>query len=67
MKFRSHSLCFENSLLSYPYFATSLDLYVNEEEVGEYRLIVFLDGQVDDDYLIFYPLFEGEELEEQNI
>jgi hypothetical protein len=55
MEFRSHSLTFESSLLGYPYIATLLNLYVGDKEVGWYKLIVCLDGRVDDDYLVFYP------------
>jgi hypothetical protein len=54
-EFRSHSLTFESSLLSYPYVSTRLDLYAAGEEVGWYKLIVRLDGQNEDDYLVFYP------------
>lgn len=60
MMFRSHALTFESSLLSYPYVSTILDLYVAEEEVGWYKLIVRLDGQAEDDYLVFHPEQNGE-------
>lgn len=55
MKFRSHSLTFESNVLSHPYIATRLDLYSKDQEVGWYKLIVGLDGQDKDDYLVFYP------------
>ena len=54
-EFHSHSFTFESSLLSYPFVATQLDLYAGEEEIGGYRLIVRLDGEADDDYLVFHP------------
>jgi hypothetical protein len=53
IEFASHSLCFCNALLSYPYIDTRLRLFVGEDEIGYYRYITFLDGTVDDDYLVF--------------
>jgi hypothetical protein len=53
--FCSHSLTFESSLLPYPFVSTRLDLYAGEDEVGWYKLIVRLDGQAEDDYLVFHP------------
>jgi hypothetical protein len=55
MKFRSHSLNFESNVLQHPYIATRLDLYSKDQEVGWYKLIVDLDGQDENDYLVFYP------------
>lgn len=60
MKFRSHSLTFRNNLLSHPYISTQLDLYVGDEEVGWYKLIVGLNGQAEDDYLMFHPEWRKE-------
>ncbi len=51
-EFKSHSLCFEHSLLSYPFVVTHLRLFRNEDEVGYYKLITTLDGKVDDDYFV---------------
>ena len=53
VRFRSHALYFENSLPGYPYISTLLDLIAGGEEVGYYKLISDLDGQVVDDYLVF--------------
>ncbi len=54
--FRSHSFYFESALLSYRYVVTCLDLYAAgveaDEELGQYRLITTLEGQVVDDYLV---------------
>jgi hypothetical protein len=55
IRFRSHSLTFESNLLPYPYISTQLDLCVGDEEVGWYKLVVRLDGQNENDYLVFYP------------
>lgn len=55
MRFRSHSLVFESGLLSYSYISTMLDLYVNDRDVGDYSLIIGLDGELVDDYLVFHP------------
>ncbi len=60
MRFSSHSLTVESSSLTYPYVCTRLDLYVAEEEVGWYMLVVRLGGQDEDDYLVFYPEWKGD-------
>jgi len=49
----SQALSFYNAALPYPYITTTLRLFVDEREVGDYRLITLLDGTVDDDYLVF--------------
>lgn len=54
-EFRSHFLTFESSLLPHPFISTRLDLYAGEDEIGWYKLIVRLDGQVENDYLVFHP------------
>jgi hypothetical protein len=59
-RFRSHALFFESSLLGYPYITTQLDLLAGGGQVGFYKLITDLDGQVVDDYLVF----EGAEADE---
>jgi len=53
VSFRSHALYFESSLLGYPYITTRLDLMASGEQVGFYKLITDLDGQVVEDYLVF--------------
>lgn len=53
VRFRSHALFFESSLLGYPFITTRLDLMAGDEQVGYYKLISDLDGQVVDDYLVF--------------
>ncbi|MCG3117029.1 MAG: hypothetical protein LLH30_15235 [Candidatus Manganitrophus sp. SA1] len=59
-KLRSHALIFENSLLGYPCITTQLDLLARGEQVGFYKLITDLHGQVIDDYLAFEG-FEADE------
>jgi hypothetical protein len=53
VSFRSHALYFDSSLLGHPYITTRLDLIARGEQVGFYKLITDLDGQVVDDYLVF--------------
>jgi hypothetical protein len=53
VSFRSHALYFDSSLLGYPYITTRLDLMARGEQVGFFKLITDLDGQVVDDYLVF--------------
>ena len=60
MNFRSHSLTFESGMLSFPYISTQLDLYVETEEIGWYKLVVRLDGENEDDYLVFYHAWKNE-------
>lgn len=55
MQFASQALFFYNALLPYPYIETRLRLWVGEQEVGHYRLLTRLDGQVDGDYLVIDP------------
>ncbi len=54
------SLVYNDRLLEYPFIETKIGLYVaapgmnyfgNEDQIGHYRLITTLDGEVDDDYL----------------
>jgi hypothetical protein len=63
LQFKKHSLIFKNNVLTYPYINTTIGLYlINKsrkspndlEEIGEYSLITLLDGEIDDDYLLFY-------------
>jgi len=60
MSFRSHALTFESSLLAFPYISTLLDLYVGNDEIGWYKLLVRLNGEEEDDYLVFYPAWKRE-------
>jgi len=53
LEFASHTLCFRNAVVSYPYVETRLALFVGDREVGAYRLITRLDGTAADDYLVF--------------
>jgi hypothetical protein len=53
MEFASQALYFRNVLLPYPYIETRLRLFVDEDEVGHYRLITLPDGREEDDYLVF--------------
>jgi hypothetical protein len=57
-EFRAHTLTFESNVLSYPFVVTQLDLYAGEDEIGWYKLVVRLDGQAEDDYLVFHPDLE---------
>ena len=61
LEFDYQSLVFKHGILSYPYIDTQIGLYIDRPEscyfrdlkqIGTYRLIVRLDGEVDDDYLI---------------
>lgn len=54
MEFRRHSLIFESAQPAYAYIDTMLDLFIDDEEIGYYRLITCLNDEVDDDYLVFY-------------
>lgn len=60
MNFRSHALTFESSLLDFPYVTTQLDLSVGNEEIGWYKRLVRLNGEEEDDYLVFYPEWKRE-------
>lgn len=60
MNFRSHTLTFESGLLDFPYITTQLDLSVGGEEIGWYKLLVRLNGEEEDDYLVFYPEWKRE-------
>jgi hypothetical protein len=60
LRFRRHALIFQHGLLSYPFVETSIAICIadttggyrnNERLIGSYRLILHLDGTVDDDYL----------------
>jgi hypothetical protein len=62
LHFDRQSLVFQHSVFSYPFVDTQIGLYVVAESkgwfrdlqpIGRYRLITSLDGQVEDDYLIF--------------
>lgn len=55
IRFGSHALFFDKTVLSYPYIVTHLDLLADDERVGFYKLITSLEGQVEDDYLVFDP------------
>jgi hypothetical protein len=55
------SLIFKHGILSYPFVLTQIGLYIEKPKscyfrdlkpIGTYRLIVRIDGEVDDDYLI---------------
>jgi hypothetical protein len=57
----SQALIFKNDFLPYPYVDMRIGLYVpdpdgahfrNLKPVGHYRLIVTLDGEINDDYLV---------------
>lgn len=50
--FRFHKLCFKNERLDYPYIETQLDIYLNENDVGDYSLYSLLDGEAVDDALV---------------
>ena len=51
-KFRSLMLCFKSALLPYPYITTSVGLFgPNGGDIGQYRRITLLNGDVNDDYL----------------
>lgn len=60
--FCNQALIFKHSILSYCYIDTHLILYLNDDEncdlksreIGSYRLIVKIDGEIVDDYLEIY-------------
>jgi hypothetical protein len=61
--FWNQALIFKHSLLSYNYIDTQLQLYFDNpescdiedlEQIGSYRLIVAIDGEIVDDYLEIY-------------
>jgi len=69
LHFTKQSLVFRHGILSYPYIETVIGLYVAKpnssyfrdlEPIGTYRLIVKVDGEVDDDCLVL-----DEDLKEQ--
>jgi hypothetical protein len=69
LHFDKQSLVFKHGVLSCPYIDTQIGLYVADpkglyfrdlEPIGIYRLIVTLDGEIDDDYLVL-----DDELREQ--
>jgi hypothetical protein len=52
-QFFSHSLVFQRSDWDLIYIDTRIKLFAsNGREVGHYRLISTLDGEIDDDYLV---------------
>lgn len=62
LHFDKQSLVFKHGIFSHPFVDTQIGLYVAAENkgwlrdiqpIGRYRLITSLDGQVEDDYLIF--------------
>ena len=70
LKFDRQAFVFKNRLIEYQYIDTQLGLYVQTSsgvlQVGHYRLITRLDGEYDDDYLVFYPNFEELERRKNN-
>jgi hypothetical protein len=61
LEFENQSLIFKHGILTYPFIATQIGLYIEEPKscyfrglkpIGTYRLITTLDGEVDDTYLI---------------
>jgi hypothetical protein len=61
LHFDKQSLVFKHDILSYPYVEIQIGLYVADatgvylrdlEPIGDYNLIVKLDGEIDDDYLV---------------
>jgi hypothetical protein len=61
LHFDKQSLVFKHGVLSYPYVSVQIGLYIadpkgihfcNLKLIGTYRLIVMLDGEIVDDYLV---------------
>jgi hypothetical protein len=61
LELENQSLIFKHGILTYPFIITQIGLYIEEPEscyfrglkpIGTYQLIVTLDGEVDDTYLI---------------
>ena len=62
LHFDKQSLVFKHGVFSHPFVDTQIGLYVAAESkgwfrdlqpIGRYRFITSLDGQVEDDYLVF--------------
>lgn len=70
LHFDNQSLVFKHGVLSYPYIDVQIGLYVADpkgiyfrdlEPIGTYRLIVMLDGEIDDNYLVLDEMFHEQE------